>query len=53
MDFLIAIGCLLIAICLGLSLAYYNLQDDDARERRLQQRREQRKNRKRLFNWPK
>lgn len=49
MDFWIAIGCLVGAIFFGLWLAYYNLQDDESREYRLNKRREQRKRRKRLW----
>jgi hypothetical protein len=48
----IAIGCLVLAIILGLSLAYYNLQDEESREMRLKARQAQRKRRKRLWNWP-
>ncbi len=49
---LVAIGCLIGAIALGLRLAVYNLQDDESRARRLEQRRESRKKRRRLWVWP-
>ena len=47
-----AVGCLILAIILGLSLAYYNLSDDEARAGRLKQRHEARKKRRRLWVWP-
>lgn len=45
-DFWICILSLLGAITLGLSLACYNLSDEEGRERRLQARRAQRKKRR-------
>lgn len=48
----IAIGCLVGMYILGISLAYYNLQDEESRQYRLEKRRAQRKARKRLWEWP-
>jgi hypothetical protein len=49
MDMYIAIGCLVISTLLGLSVAWYNINDDEGRQRRIEQRRKQRKARKRLW----
>lgn len=44
-----AFGCLAGAIILGISLACYNLQDEESRQYRLEKRRRQRAARKRLW----
>lgn len=48
LDFYVAIGSLVIAILLGLRLAYHNLNNAEAREYRLKLRQAYRKERKRL-----
>lgn len=45
----IAIGCLVAATLLGLSLAVYNSRDEEGRKYRLEARRAQRKARKRFI----
>lgn len=48
---IIGVGCLIGMIAIGLSLAVYNLNDDEGRQRRLEARRAQRKKRKKICAW--
>lgn len=49
MEMYIAFGCLGLTVVLGISLAVYNLRDEEGRQERLEKRRAQRKGRKRLW----
>lgn len=46
MDFWICVGCLCFGILMGLSAAWYNLNNHAARQARLEARRAYRRNRK-------
>lgn len=53
MDMWIAIGCLVICILLGLSLAWYNMNDEEGVKHRIEARRAQRKKRNTKWLGPK
>lgn len=40
-----------VMIAIGLSLAVYNIRDEEGRQRRIEARREQRKRRKKICAW--
>jgi hypothetical protein len=52
-DKWVSIGCILIGIAIGLSLAWYNINDEEGVQRRIDARRAQRKSRKNKWLPPK